>query len=225
MKRSALKWLLSIICTLSSTAFASETKLETKLSEPIYSDNVRVDSSRFYRANKTFSVVVQPIGFNYNSYSAGLTGSLFVSPRFQLSLSALNLTTIFDWGREDDESGEYVKVSDDREGEAYELTAKVFLGNSFYISPFLFKRRLAVRERDGSWLFGGSGDVVREGEINDSGIGLKIGNQWQWNKFTLGCNWFSISESIFSSKQTGDLAYEYETTQVGLTEFYLGMSF
>ncbi|MEC9283325.1 MAG: hypothetical protein VX642_11465 [Bdellovibrionota bacterium] len=225
MKKTALICLLSIVCTLSSTAFASETKLETSAPEPLYSDNVRVDSSQFYRAAKTVSLVVQPFGLNYNSYSAGFTGSLFVSSKFQLSLSVLNLTDLFQFGSEDEETGEYVRVSDDKEGEAYELSAKVFLGNSFYISPFLFKRSLVVREFDGSWLFGGSGDVIRQGGISDSGIGLKIGNQWQWSKFTLGCNWFSISEAVFSSKQTGDLAFEFSTTQIGLTEFYLGMSF
>lgn len=60
---------------------------------------------------------------------------------------------------------------------------KKFISNSFYYSPelvYLDYRAIYSEENSSA-----SGD-----RFNGMGVGVRIGNQWHWDHFTLGCDWF-----------------------------------
>ena len=60
----------------------------------------------------------------------------------------------------------------------------------------------------------------------DTGLGLKIGNQWQWDSFTMGCDWVGVSKSLAMLEQNGDKDADYpNATNVTLVNFYLGATF
>lgn len=66
---------------------------------------------------------------------------------------------------------------------------KRYLGNSFYVAPELFYLR-SHEEINGFW--GNVFDQYKYASYTSLGTGLRIGNQWTWENFTLGCDWIGI---------------------------------
>ena len=33
----------------------------------------------------------------------------------------------------------------------------------------------------------------------DVGTGFRVGNEWQWENFTMGCDWVGVSQPIYSN--------------------------
>ena len=105
-------------------------------------------------------------------------------------------------------------------GEVLEIFYKKFNGNSFYVKPLVFYRNMDIDEKEGT-------DYV----FSDFGVGISIGNQWQWSNFTIGCDWVGVnsrlatldykdsknSERVFFSKGYGFTA--------NLLNLYIGYSF
>ncbi|WP_374077267.1 hypothetical protein [Bdellovibrio bacteriovorus] len=64
---------------------------------------------------------------------------------------------------------------------------KKFLGNSFYV-------KTGVDYRSVDYVFNYGYSSVKTGfEGNSLAASLVIGNQWQWDNFTLGCDWIGLS--------------------------------
>lgn len=63
-------------------------------------------------------------------------------------------------------------------------------------------------------------------EIN---AGIRIGNEWQWENFTMGCDWIGINKTIIKLHSTGNAgiinAPIKQSTSFALLSFYLGYSF
>ena len=176
----------------------------------------KVKSSQMARADKKLSLLFQPVGFDYGAYSYGFMADLFITPNLQLVFANYQLHGDFSILQSDNEYDFYQNGSNfSYRGQAYELGAKVFVTNSFYVSPYLYSRSLeTLKYRGGSML---------AGEETDRGLGLKLGNQWHWDRFTLGCSWISystalVSENVYGESSSGE-------SNLGLTEFYFGLAF
>lgn len=69
------------------------------------------------------------------------------------------------------------------------LQYKKFAGNSFYFAPELYYLNYFENDQtDNSFLL-----FPDENErFSAVGVGIRFGNQWQWENFTLGVDWFGI---------------------------------
>lgn len=106
------------------------------------------------------------------------------------------------------------------QGQVIQLAYKEFNGNSFYYRPSIFFREMSIQDtEDADYVF------------RDLGVGYAIGNQWQWENFTLGCDWIgaNIRASILYYEDTQSSEVLFRLRGYGLTldvlNFYLGVSF
>lgn len=87
---------------------------------------------------------------------------------------------------------------------------KFFLGNSFYLAPEIFYlnyfRKYANRR------------------LTSIGAGLKIGNQWQWEHFTLGVDWIGVGENVAYFKRDNSYGTRLARSFAMSSLVYLGWS-
>ncbi len=88
---------------------------------------------------------------------------------------------------------------------------KRFTDNSFYFAPEIFYLNYTEK-------FSRSKDYEQTG----MGLGIRLGNQWQWDNFTLGCDWVGIGRTMVYFKSTASDKNFYTVT---LANVYLGWSF
>lgn len=93
------------------------------------------------------------------------------------------------------------------------LFYKKFLANSFYISPEVVYLKLEETEDDP--VFDQDNEFYR-----GFGAGVRIGNQWNWTNFTIGCDWIGLGKLFLASENT-----ENRSTYATLLNFYAGWSF
>lgn len=103
-----------------------------------------------------------------------------------------------------------------------------FIGNSFNYTPNIYYRR-------------STSDLYQEGNrtvitgpniiYEDVGVGINIGNEWQWDTFTMGCDWFGINTTVVKlnheERATGttDAPNLNKGFTFNLLHFYVGVSF
>lgn len=115
----------------------------------------------------------------------------------------------------------YTNINNNNEKlRAVAIGYKHFLGNSFNIMPTLgWRRTIGSSESNFSPRF-------KYEEIN---AGIRIGNEWQWENFTMGCDWVGINKTIIKLHSTGDSGIINsaikQSTTFALLSFYLGYSF
>jgi len=138
------------------------------------------DSSEFHRINKQHAILAQIAGIGPNStFSHGLIYNYFYSRNQIFHIEATNNSMV-----------------DRTLSTAYELSAtsfglyyKRFLGNSLYIRGGIDQRRIDYTYNNGARQFQGSSTAA----------GVLIGNQWNWNHITFGCDWVGFSQPFASS--------------------------
>jgi hypothetical protein len=97
------------------------------------------------------------------------------------------------------------------------LQFKSFTSNSFYIAPEIYY--LNVTEKDS--LFISFSDDEEDETLIAAGAMFRIGNQWQWDNFTIGCDWFGLGQNFVYFKN--DFGNKRRTTAT-LLNFYIGLS-
>lgn len=205
-----------------------------------FADNVQVvdapktvfrDSSEFNRMNKNFSLTYMAFGVGPSrSGSIGVTLGVFLDRNSQIDLELISgrpaYTNWFSWSEYE------IKTS------SAGLHFKHFVGNSFYFRVGADYRKVDYRYTYRDIL---TNNILSENKFEGDSVTatIVIGNQWQWETFTLGCDWFGYalpvtstikSESISGSKP--DTRYQKEdqdwllknNTAIAL-RFYLGASF
>jgi hypothetical protein len=70
---------------------------------------------------------------------------------------------------------------------------KHYFSNSFYAAGEIFY--LNSRE-DVNGFFGDIFNLRDYDNYSSMGAGIRIGNQWTWNHFTLGCDWVGIGQRV-----------------------------
>ena len=103
-----------------------------------------------------------------------------------------------------------------------------FVGNSFNVmATIYYKRNTADFYKEGNTLSHGTTNLLYE----DIGTGIRVGNEWQWENFTMGCDWFGLNLTSvkINLKEKGLGPIETHAPMKGLTmtllSFYLGYSF
>jgi len=188
------------------------------------------DSSAFNRIDKKYQATAILIGIGPSlSGTYGLQGSYFLTRNQLLMLEVtggkLNYGTSI--------SGSQSGSSGDLKTSSIGLHYKHFSGNSFYWrGGFDFRRATETYNYASDYYkFTGTSFAAN----------FQIGNQWQWEYFTLGCDWIGVSVPLshsFSDEQTSATAPSYyagwlsddedlfvKRTNLTLLRFYLGASF
>jgi hypothetical protein len=173
---------------------------------------VVANESELNREDKKFMAVMS-WGSNYSTSSGGLTLSYFLDSDSLINLSYFDLS--------DDNT-----VTDDYDdGTAIELSFKQFNGNSFYFQVYGYYRSIEETDRTNSFLFSSPDGFYR---LKDAGLGIKIGNQWQWDNFTIGCDWIGLGRRIAKFSEEGStrvFSFTSERTHVTALNLYLGFAF
>lgn len=116
--------------------------------------------------------------------SAGLGGSFFLSPDLLIDGSYVSGGISID----------DVEVS----WSMLEVRGKFFLGNSFYLTGGLGQRTFKFDTSVLNATLGGS-NIALEAEASSLGFTFALGNQWHWDGFTLGCDWFGMFQVLSAS--------------------------
>lgn len=206
-----------------STAFATTEALIVDVNQ----NAVLRNSSEHNRMNKKFTVSTDLTGVGANQTNhAGISGSYFLN-RNALVMAEINKGSA---------DGRYFFTSDEDDfninGNSFGLYFKKFNGNSFYFRTGLEYRNVNYEYANysESYSFSFSGSSLAAAFI--------IGNQWQWENFTLGCDWVGLGVPVWSTLANeklsnqlykGDLGYAQDryvrATYIHLLRFYVGASF
>lgn len=189
--------------------------------------NDNESDSEFHRRDKKFQLTFTLLGGGLGTIG-GANAGYFLSPNQLFGIR---------W-----EKHEYLNVSYfSGVTKSYGIYGKTFFGNSFYVNYGLSKNYSEFRLKKARYSLRDlltnnvSRDLtyIRNEKWEHSGIDLSIGNQWQWEHFTLGADWVGFYQSFASSRKE---YYENERDQEnhdalflrdhirGLV-FYIGSSF
>ncbi len=187
----------------------------------LQSDEVLEGSSEDHRQNKMFSLTWEMFGLIEVPASGGSLG-YYITPDNIMEISHVegrwNVTR------------EKTKFTS--------IRLKTFWGNSFYSNLGLAARSEAYTSYPNIYYESTyyDGVVVRE---NALGVDFAIGNRWQWENFTMGCDWVGFFSPMSKNlKVIDDRGQSDEYIQAALNDdsyrgtgslqllrFYLGLSF
>ena len=213
---------------VSRTAFAAEKLQVIERPEGVYRD-----SSEFHRIDKKFSLnyIAFGVGPSYMGV-IGATADIFIDHNSLIELEYAN-------GRP--ASWNLFSSYSEYDIKAYSAGVhyKHFIANSFYFRVGGDYRQVNYRYT----LRNFSNPAIIESQNTFTGnsvtASVLIGNQWQWDNFTLGCDWIGyalpVTSSIDSESTTGanpdsrylkddEDSFVKKGTTMGL-RFYLGFSF
>ena len=188
-------------------------------------DEIDSRSSEAKRESLKGEVLFDLVGFT-PSPTSGIALGYYLKPRHILSVRY----------------GEASGVLSNMDEKIYSVTIKSFWANSFYTNMGLSKRD--YKYKWDAWNYDASGSISTstqtKADRTSLGFEFHIGNQWQWDSFTLGTDWIGMFiptttsgsntapsnsaaslESIFTAS---DWNYAKEN-QVAFLRFYLGWAF
>jgi hypothetical protein len=201
--------------TTATPPAATEEKKEKEVvivyRDPPSSQTHRMEGNYKYQLNAGFA------GVEYVGIGATTVGlGYFLSPKSMLSLKYANQN-----GTNGDEATKMRSLT---------LGYRYFTGNSFNIMPTVYYRRSNSVHYKTAFF---TGAVERSTLIyEDVGVGFRIGNEWQWDHFTLGTDWFGINAKVIQlnkEKHNGsgdfDLFSIEEDVTITMLSFYIGYTF
>ncbi len=140
-------------------------------------------SSQENRANKKFEFTLQ-VGADYRMSPTQLAVMYFINSDNLIGL----------------------KAGDDRTGREHQTNVAIqyqhYTSNSFYVAGEVFYLN-TTEDLDGFWadIFNIQREYARYSSL---GAGIRIGNQWSWQNFTLGCDWIGIGRRVGSFRKETD---------------------
>ncbi len=156
------------------------------------------DTSDANRVGKRFYLSAQPIGFAVAPVPAiGLNAGYYLNPDLILQVEY--------------SSGKLPRLFYDLEARTLAFNAKYFFGGSFYMKGGAAYRQLAIKNVTCLFCSQPNRVLLEDAGAADSiAAELAIGNQWQWDNFTLGCDWIGLMVPVatigvrnsFSTKST-----------------------
>ena len=165
--------------------------------------NLFAQSSMQNREGKRFQLTGSPAGVNFSASGTGFQAAYFLSTNSQVGFGIYDIDGF------------------DFRGTGAELFYKHFESNTFYYKPSIGYRNV-TNDEDFFDFFGST--ETADTRLRDLAVGIKIGNQWQFDSFTLGCDWFGYSHVVANFGRDD----EAETSRYGhitIASFYLGASF
>lgn len=113
---------------------------------------------------------------------------------------------------------------------AVTLGIRHFFGNSFNVTPTIYYRRNTSTSYDkkSTYNFFSSADDLK---FEDVGVGIRLGNEWQWDHLAIGCDWFGLNRTvvlIHDERQNPGILDSISLKRkltLTLLSFYIGLSF
>ncbi len=184
--------ILVTVLTFVSITSAAQVQLEEIPGGPVVvnGDAVSKYSSEYYRINKKYFGGAQVLGVGPNiSNNYGFVFGPYLDRQSILTIEALGGSSILDW----ETLGSRYTSKTFALGAHY----KMFRGNSFYI-----KGGADLRKFDRTYtytsLIDGSQDTRWSFSGESIALSLQIGNQWQFDQVSIGCDWIGYSLPIAS---------------------------
>lgn len=223
MNRACIRLLTAISLLATSIAFAAPKEEITIIKKPT-GISVLEDTSEANRTEKSYLLTAQPIGFAVSPIpSVGINAGFYIDHNslIEAQFSKGTLHYIFF----------------DIEATTFEMTYKHFFSNSFYTRVGAAYRKILLSN---AWFLFSNQTISEIGYVESLAADIAIGNQWQWNNFTLGCDWIgymapvsTLNKSFDAHGATGndlkDLDKAWDNlANVGSFQFlrlYLGVSF
>jgi hypothetical protein len=140
----------------------------------LFSNLVLAKTSREERSDKKYEITYQ-FGQDYRMNANQLSGMFFIDGDNLIG---------FKLGDGDDDRRRQTNVA---------LQYKHYVGNSFYISGEVFY--LNTRD-DEDWVRNLFTNKEEYASYSSMGAGIRIGNQWTWKYFTLGCDWIGVGKRV-----------------------------
>jgi hypothetical protein len=228
-----MKILTTLLLSLFSLqVLAAQSDSNLKIVDEPQSDVIYRDSSAFNRLQKNFSINYMAFGFGPNpAGSVGLNFGFFLDRNslIDFEYTAGRPLNYVNW-----KYSEY-----DVNARSYGVHYKLFTGNSFYVRGGVDYRMVdyLYKTRDFSTSIENSRSAFKGSSLNATFL---IGNQWQWENFTLGCDWIGLTvplstqidsesfttTSTYTSSTLKDDQDYYLKRQVTMgLRFYLGATF
>lgn len=196
---------------------------------------IREDSSAYHRLNKDYQLTALLTGVGPSiSSTAGIQLSKHLSANNALLVETTTGTN--NWSSKDIADTKYgynIDISTSSVGVHF----KHYSGNSFYTRIGGDYRTVKYRV---SYIYQGQEDL-RNFDGDSVAANIQIGNQWQWESFTLGCDWIGYSLPISSNVKNSRVSsstLEYDQRRLkedsevlvkgahlNLLRFYIGASF
>ncbi len=165
-----------------------------------------VYESEMNREDAKYSIGVG-MGFDYGAYGRSYNLGYFLDRNNILNVNMVNVDT---------ERGSY---SENYSANVISASLQHFTGNSFYVAGSVYGRSAKERQLDNNF-------DLQNLSYKDMGAGIKIGNQWQWQNFTLGCDWIGLNYSIFKLSSKGNINEAVRLDRAAtLLRLYLAVTF
>ncbi len=181
MKKTLTVTLFSLYCLSINQAFAENVHVV----DPPSDEAVVRDSSAFHRMNKSYSINYIATGLGPVLFgNTGLSLGFFIDHKSEVDLEFIT-------GRIRNSS--YTTSDSEVKTNSFGLHYKRFNGNSFY-----YRTGVDYRYVDYSYTyrdFSNTTTIIEKNVFKGSALTatFAIGNQWQWENFTLGCDWIGIA--------------------------------
>lgn len=205
--------------TVKTTTVTTETTQPVQPAQPtppVTTTKVRPahTSSTEARENKKVQIALGMIGHEYVGFSA-------LTAHVGFFLDSENIL----FARYSNLNGRGFDNSDSAKLRAVTVGLRHFVGSSFNLTPSIYYKR-TVEDGDFSLFTSQRTRKVYE----DMGIGFRIGNEWQWDSFMIGCDWFGINRTIkeYHNEKTNDSWDDISSDgkySFIITSFYVGFSF
>ncbi len=114
-----------------------------------------------------------------------------------------------------------LSVGEDDDGVDAKMTAllaKIFVGETFFISPIIGYRDLTDNYKE---------FLTNEGktyEVRDLTVGVAIGNQWIWDSLSIGIEWIGIHDQVTTFESQGEPSL-WEEHELDFTFLNLSLGF
>lgn len=228
----------TVMITFSLNASAVEIPNSTTNASAQNLSHGEIGSSSFHRADKSFQALATLFGSGPTAVgSSGLSLGFHLDPDsivlVEMTSGRSTLSSNV-WGL--DFSDAVTTVS----GQSLGVHFKKFAGNSFYVRTGLDYRKIDYNYKNSP--FSATEEMSFDG--HSIAANFQIGNQWQWENFTLGCDWVGVtvpitsevSEPRLNASAQSNASYYYseykresdyylKSMNINLLRFYLGASF
>lgn len=159
-------------------------------------------TSESNRADKTWEILAQNAAFEYRMPTSQLSASYFLNAQNLLGFKA------------------GIGANGKEKQTNFALNWKHYFGNSFYVTSEVFYLNTLENE---SWFIDTLFQFEKKyAKYTSMGAGIRIGNQWSWNHFTLGCDWFGLGSRVGVFNRDSDDLSKLTMTLLNLT---LGFAF
>ncbi|WP_218110048.1 hypothetical protein [Oligoflexus tunisiensis] len=205
-------------------------------------DSGGAPSHETLRSNLKYSITAG-VGIRTGNFLEGtLAASYFLQPKSVVTISLMNLTGSINEKADRDVDGHdlyFVGVTTELKGSAIAASYKEFFTDSFYVEGGLDLAKVNGEFRISKDILSSAENLTSDlGHYTKLSMMVQIGNQWQWENFTLGTSWLGYLQPISTSESYTDPTSFSETSnsartfrdeakqpQTTLLRFYLGWSF